>query len=243
MARAPYSSWRANRLGDRWLAFALGVVYLLHPTSQWLVWEFFHPDAVAIGPLLLAYWAARERRWKWFAFAAVVAAMCKEDVALVLVVFGLLIAWRGDRRIGVSFSLGSLAWYVIATRVVIPWQNGIGPFYDSFFGTLGTTPSGVAYNVVRHPGATWDVVRHKDRLEYLWHMLGPLAFVPLLSPSAFLIAVPMLAVDLLTAFPYAARRALPLFGPRAGRRRDRDGRRRGAAPDRALAALWSRCCW
>jgi uncharacterized membrane protein len=192
-----------DRLGDRWLAFALGAVYLLHPTSQWLVWEFFHPDAVAIGPLLFAYWAARERRWNWFAFAAVVAAMCKEDVALVLVVFGLLIAWRGDRRIGVSFSIGSLVWYVIATRVVIPWQNGIGPFYDSFFGSLGTTPSGVAYNVVRHPGATWDVVRHKDRLEYLWHMLGPLAFVPLLSPSTFLVAVPMLAVDLLTAFPYA----------------------------------------
>ena len=105
--------------------------------------------------------------------AALLAAMCKEDVALVLVVIGLLIAFRGDRRIGFGVSAGSLAWYVVATRVVIPWQNGIGPFYDSFFGTLGTTPSGVVYNVVRHPGAAWDVVRHRDRLEYLWHMLGP----------------------------------------------------------------------
>jgi uncharacterized membrane protein len=192
-----------DRLADRWPAAALGVVYLLHPTSQWLVWEFFHPDAVSIGPLLFAYWAARERRWKWFAFAAVLAAMCKEDVALVLVVIGLLIALRGDRRIGFGVSLCSLGWYVVATRVVIPWQNGIGPFYDSFFGTLGTTPSGVAYNVFRHPGAAWDVVRHHDRLEYLWRMLGPLAFVPLLSPSTFAIAVPMLAVDLLTSFPYA----------------------------------------
>ena len=34
-------------------------------------------------------------------------------------------------------------------------------------------------------------------------MLGPLAFVPLLSPSTFMIAAPMIAVDLLTAFPYA----------------------------------------
>lgn len=192
-----------DRLHDRWLALALGVVYLLHPTSQWLVWEFFHPDAVAIGPLLFAYWAARERRWGWFACAALLAAMCKEDVALVLVVIGLLIAFRGDRRIGLGVSAGSLAWYVVATRVVIPWQNGIGPFYDSFFGTLGTTPSGVAYNVVRHPGAAWDVVRHHDRVEYLWRMLGPLAFVPLLSPSTLMIAVPMLAVDLLTSFPYA----------------------------------------
>ena len=192
-----------DRLDDRWLACALGVVYLLHPTSQWLVWEFFHPDAVSIGPLLFAYWAARERRWQWFAVAAVLAAMCKEDVALVLVVIGLLIAFRGDRRIGLGVSAISLGWYVIATRVVIPWQNGIGPFYDSFFGTLGSTPTEVGFNVVRHPGATWDVLRHKDRANYLWNMLGPLAFVPLLSPSTFAIALPMLAVDLLTSFPYA----------------------------------------
>ena len=209
---------------------ALGVVYLLHPTSQWLVWEFFHPDAVSIGPLLFAYWASRERRWQWFAVAAVLAAMCKEDVALVLVIIGSADRARGDRRIGFGVSAGSLGWYVVATRVVIPWQNGIGPFYDSFFGTLGTTPSGVAYNVVRHPGAAWDVVRHKDRAEYLWHMLGPLAFVPLLSPSTFAIAVPMLAVDLLTSFPYA-RRALPLLGARARRGHDRDGRRRRATSD------------
>jgi uncharacterized membrane protein len=191
-----------DRLSDRWLAVALAVVYLLHPTSQWLVWEFFHPDAVSIGPLLFAYWASRERRWNWFAFAAVVALMCKEDVALVFVVIGLLVAWRGDRRIGLGVSAGSLAWYVVATRVVIPWQNGIGPFYDTFFGTLGNNPLQVAGNVVRHPMTTWNLVRQHDRLEYLWRMLAPVAFLPIISPSTFAIAFPMLAVNLLSSFPY-----------------------------------------
>lgn len=191
-----------DRIADRWLAAALGAVYLLHPTSQWLVWEFFHPDAVAIGPLLFAYWASRERRWGWFACAALIAAMCKEDVALVLVIIGLLVAWRGDRRIGFGVSAGSLAWYIVATRVIIPWQNGIGPFYDSFFGTLGTNPLQVAVNSVRHPGVTWDLLRQHDRLEYLWRMLGPVAFVPLISPSTLAIALPMLAVNLLSSFPY-----------------------------------------
>ena len=37
-------------------------VLLLNPTYQWLTWEFFHPDALAIAPLLFAYWAARDRR-------------------------------------------------------------------------------------------------------------------------------------------------------------------------------------
>jgi uncharacterized membrane protein len=191
-----------DRVADRWLAAALGVVYLLHPTSQWLVWEFFHPDAVAIGPLLFAYWAARERRWKWFAFAAIVALMCKEDVALVLLVIGLLIAFRGDRRIGFGVSAASVASYVVATRVVIPWQNGIGPFYDAFFGTLGTNPLQVGLHVARHPVTSWDLVSQADRTEYLRRMLVPVAFVPLLSPSSFAIAFPMLAVNLLSSFPY-----------------------------------------
>ncbi len=46
---------------DRWLAAALGTVLLLNPTYQWLTWEFFHPDALAVAPLLFAYWAARVR--------------------------------------------------------------------------------------------------------------------------------------------------------------------------------------
>ena len=58
-------------LRSRWCGVALAVALLLNPTYQWLMWEFFHPDAVAIGPLLFAYWAARQQRWGWFAVAAV----------------------------------------------------------------------------------------------------------------------------------------------------------------------------
>ena len=60
-------------LRSRWCGVALAVALLLNPTYQWLMWEFFHPDAVSIGPLLFAYWAARERRWGWFTVAALIA--------------------------------------------------------------------------------------------------------------------------------------------------------------------------
>ena len=41
-------------LRSRWCGVALAAALLLNPTYQWLMWEFFHPDAVAIGPLLFA---------------------------------------------------------------------------------------------------------------------------------------------------------------------------------------------
>jgi uncharacterized membrane protein len=191
-----------DRLNDRWLAVALGGVLLLNPTYQWLTWEFFHPDALAIAPLLFAYWAARTERWRWFVVFALVALACKEDVALALAVMGLLIAWRGRRKIGAIVFAVSVAWYVLATRVVIPLSNGIGPFYDTFFGGLGKSPTEVVGHVVTHPGEALDLATRGDRVSYYEMMFSPMAFVPLLALPVLLIAGPMLAVNVLSSFPY-----------------------------------------
>lgn len=189
-------------LGDRRLGLVLAAALLSNPTYQWLTWEFFHPDALAIGPLLFAYWAARQRRWGWFTVAAALAISCKEDVALSLVVVGVLVGLRGERRRGAVIAAVSALWFVVATRVVIPFFNGIGPFYDAFFGDLGHSPTEVARSVLTRPGDVLRMVSGRDRVGYLGRMFAPFAFVPLLAPRALLVAAPMLGINLLTEFPY-----------------------------------------
>jgi uncharacterized membrane protein len=241
-------------LRSRWCGVALAVALLLNPTYQWLMWEFFHPDAVAIGPLLFAYWAARERRWGWFTVAAVIALMCKEDVALAIVVLGLLVAFRlrGDRRhlavgfglvalgllipvvvrtsgdwkfapallfigagivialmpradwrIGTAIALVAGAWFILATQILIPRFNGVGRFYDAFFGPeLGETPSEIARNVASHPSLAIERMTEASRQTWYWRMLAPFALLPLVYLRALAIAAPMIAVNVLTAFPY-----------------------------------------
>jgi uncharacterized membrane protein len=241
-------------LRSRWCGVALAVALLLNPTYQWLMWEFFHPDAVSIGPLLFAYWAARERRWGWFTVAALIALSCKEDVALAVVVLGLLVAFRfrgdlrrillgvgaavvglflpailhtnadwvflltglfvlggaylaldrrDDWRIGVGVALLAGAWFVLATEILIPHFNGVGRFYDAFFGPeLGETPSAIAKNIARHPSLAFDRVTEESRTTWYWHMLAPFAALPLLGLRALAIAVPMITVNVLTLFPY-----------------------------------------
>jgi uncharacterized membrane protein len=289
-----------DALGSRWAGVGVAVALLLNPTYQWLVWEFFHPDAVSIAPLLFAYWAARQERWGWFTVAAVLALACKEDVALSILVLGLLIAfrfhasrprvtlglgtlavgvlvpiqaempvrigiamavigagiaialvWGGDDprwsaagltvaaigalvpipsgsnwklvaggvvalagaalaldrkpqwRKGVVAALLAGAWFVIATRVLIPIFNGVGPFYDSFFPPeLGSTPTDMVRNTVHHPSRAYDLVDEPTRVTWYWRMLAPWALLPLLHLRTFVIAAPMIAVDVLTAFPY-----------------------------------------
>ncbi len=241
-------------LRSRWCGVALAIALLLNPTYQWLMWEFFHPDAVAIGPLLFAYWAARERRWGWFTVAAVIALSCKEDVALAVVVLGLLVAFRlrrdqrrlafgfgsmvvgflvpvvigssgdwrfllaavfvvvglylvldrrDDWRIGTAIALLAGAWFLLATQILIPHFNGVGRFYDSFFGPeLGETPSEIAKNIAQHPSLAIDRIAESSRQTWYWRMLAPFALLPLIYLRAFAIALPMVAVNVLTLFPY-----------------------------------------
>ncbi|MGH9164818.1 MAG: DUF2079 domain-containing protein, partial [Acidimicrobiales bacterium] len=191
-----------DRLSARWPAVALGGALLLHPSYQFMAWEYFHPDTLAIAPLLFAYWAARHRRWGWFGLAVVLALACKEDVALAVVVLGLLVAWRGDRRRGLLISAGAAVWYLVSTRLLIPRANGIGPFYESYFGDFGSTTAEVVRNVATHPGRAWSVATRDNRLDYYRMMLAPTAFLAVVGLPGLLVAGPMLAVNALSSFPY-----------------------------------------
>jgi uncharacterized membrane protein len=189
-------------LKSRWAALALGAALLLNPTYQWLTWEFFHPDAFGIGPLLFAYWAARTKRWNWFTVAAILAVLCKEDFALAIAVLGVIVVLRGDRQRGLIVAAASTAYFFFATRVLIPVENGIGPFYDTFFGKLGTSPTQVVFNSVRHPTESWKLASAGDRKSWYWKMLAPWAFVPLFDLRILAIALPTILVNILSSFPY-----------------------------------------
>ena len=191
-----------DRIGDRWLGVALASVLLLHPTYQYLTWEYFHPDALAIAPLLFAYWAARAKRWGWFTVSAVLAVACKEDVALSLAVLGGLMFFWGNRRAGAITAIASVVWFALVTKWILPSMNGITAFYDSFFGEFGNSPTEVVRTVLTKPGMAYDTATLPDRMNYYRMMFAPVAFLPLAAPSTLLIAGPMLAINILSTFPY-----------------------------------------
>jgi len=191
-----------DRLGGRWTGVAIAAVLLFNPTYQFLTWEYFHPDALAMAPLLFAYWAARSHRWSWFWVSAGLTLACKEDAALAVVVLGILIAVRGHRRIGGLTILVSTAWYLLATRAIIPAFTGLPPFYESFFPQFGATGVGAARGVVTHPGTTLKIALGEDRLSYLRTMLAPFGLLPLFALPSFFIAGPMLLVNLLNVLPF-----------------------------------------
>ncbi|MGH9279481.1 MAG: DUF2079 domain-containing protein, partial [Acidimicrobiales bacterium] len=71
------------------------------------------------------------------------------------------------------------------------------------FGDLGNSFGEVLKNSIIRPNKTLDLATRPDRLEYYTMMFTPVAFLPFASVSTLLIALPMIAVNVLTTFPYA----------------------------------------
>ena len=179
------------------LTFAL--LYLANPSLQFMAWETFHPDGMAILPLLFAWLFLLERRWKAFAVAAACAVLWKEDVALAIAAMGLftVLFVRGHRVKGVITIVLAALYFQFINKVFLGHFNGNAAFYNTWFGALGDSPPKIAYNMVRHPDIVINALRDRYAAEYAWKMLTPFAWLPVLSPGVLMIGVPQFLANTL----------------------------------------------
>src|SRR3954453_20901742 len=100
LAAVPIFLLARDKLSSAWLAVALAGAYLLHPSLQFMAWELFHPEPMAMAGLFWGWWFAYRQRWSWYAVALVYAVCWKEDVALAAIVIGLVLLLRKEWKPG-----------------------------------------------------------------------------------------------------------------------------------------------
>jgi uncharacterized membrane protein len=205
-----------DRLQSAWSALAIAVAYLLYPSIEWVNWWHFHPDALAVTPLLFAYWFAGRGRWRAYAVALVFVLFAKEDAAMVVVVLGLLVAVRWNRRVGLATVVAGAAWFGLCLWVILPFATGWrGPFYQQLFPMFGSSVGEIAWNLVRHPGRWAHLLTDPARSLYLRQLFLPVALLPFASfagLATLLIGAPALLINLASSqastydihFQYAA---------------------------------------
>jgi uncharacterized membrane protein len=194
--------WLARKhLGGERVALAFALAYLVYPPTQWLTLNEFHPVALACPLLLFAIWFLDEGRLVPFALCAAVAAVTKEEVALVVAGLGIWYALAHGRRwTGAAVTVAGIAVALVAIEVVIPHFNRAGT--SSFFtrySEVGSTPGGIVHTAVTDP---WKIVTTAltDRgLGYIARLVLPLALLVVLAPLALIAAIPELALNLLSA--------------------------------------------
>ena len=121
----------------------------------------------------------------------------KEDIAIAVAVLGIILAFRGERRIGL-WTLGlAVVWFVVAYGIVMPHLNGGTNHAGTFYGELGDSPTDIARTMLTEPDVVIDRLTNNDALGYARDLLAPFGFLPLLSPLV-LIGVPQFFANVLT---------------------------------------------
>jgi uncharacterized membrane protein len=198
----PYASAR--------LANGLGYVTLLYPPLLALGFDEFH-ELGLFTPLVLATFLAADRaRWLRFALCAALAIGLREDAALTLIFFGIVLFGvarsRRSRALawaGAGLALASTAALAGYFGLIVPRLGGWVPshFYSYPF---ADGPVALIIAPLTHPLEFVRAIFTFGRLTYVLESLVPLAFLPLLSRWA-LMALPGGAIVLLANSGYVWR--------------------------------------
>jgi uncharacterized membrane protein len=192
----------ARHLGHPAAGLAVAVAYLAYPGAQWAITWQFHPEAIAAGLLALAVLAADRRDHRTMAVLLALAALCGEEVGLVVAGFGALLVVGGRRTVGWRTVGAGLAWFLVATFVLIPVVNGRETrLFEAGYGITGGGPRGLLAGLPAMAGHALQTGLANDGLAYLLLVFVPLLGLPLLAPRWLWPVAPPLLLNLAAVQP------------------------------------------
>lgn len=179
---------------NRPLIFAFIISYLLSRPLRGVGLSDFHPECFILCALFWMYYFLLRKKNLWLWLMVLILLLSKEDNAFLLSGMGVFAFFLPKRRLlGISlFALG-IAWWVIATKLLIPHFNPLHQ-YDY----MSRLPFGLTYAdnikaIAQNPAGLFALLFEKAKVSYLLKLFGPLLLLPLLSPSHYiLIAIPIL---------------------------------------------------
>jgi uncharacterized membrane protein len=181
---------------------AVAIAYLAYPGVQWAITWQFHPEAIAAGLLALAVLAADGRHHRTMAVLLALAALCGEEVGLVVAGFGALLVAGGRRALGWRTVAAGLGWFLVATYVLIPAVNGRQTLlFEAVYGLTGSGPRALLTGLPTMAGHALQTGLANDGIGYLLLVFVPLLGLPLLAPRWLWPVAPPLLLNLAAVQP------------------------------------------
>lgn len=191
-------------LRNAWLALTFVVAYLLFPTLEGMNLYEFHPVSLATPLLLFAFLFAWRRQYLPFVICCLAAMGTKEEIGLVVALFGVYVALvNGARKLGLAMAIAGVFWPLFVTLVVEHHyrQPGALSYVQTRYGYLCGGPDargkvhchglrGPLHTLVHDPAAPFRVLFTWPKLDYLARLLSPTGFIALLAPLALLLGAP-----------------------------------------------------
>lgn len=183
-------------------AIALAAAYLLYPLVFNINLFDFHPEVMALPVFLAVVLAARRYCIGWFCVGTIFILGCRDALSLTVAAMGLwLLVFEKKRLYGAIALFAGVAWFLVATKLIIPSFIGTGPMAVARYPDLGNSLPEIILNLFLKPGLVLSKVFTLPNLEYVCLLLSPVIWG--LSPqhlTPLVSAVPTLAINLLTDY-------------------------------------------
>lgn len=194
--------WLARlRLRNAWAAIPFALLYLLDPTQQFSVNFDFHAVTLTTALLLFAIYFLYVRKTFWFFVFVVLCLACKEEIAGVIVMVGLWTLLLQRRwRVGLGLIALAFCWTGVGV-LIVHYSSPLGySLLASRYSYLGKGPVQIALNILTHPVQIFkDHVLEPYHMLYLRKLLAPTGYLPLLAPWVLALAIPTLALNMLSS--------------------------------------------
>lgn len=194
--------WYASRQVGAEAAVMFVAIYLLFPALEGANLFDFHGVTLAPFFLLLAWHYLNEQQDRPFLVAALLAAMTKEEIGLIIGMMGLYALLIQRRRFGLLPFCAGVGWFLLILEVISPAFNQAGQHeFIGFYSQWGNSGLEVAFYLLTHPLEVLQWLSTPERLTYLRDLLTPTLGISLLAPHVLLMALPSFAVNLLSSYP------------------------------------------
>lgn len=190
-------------------SFSLSLSYLLYPALLYANLYDFHAVTLSTTFLLGTYYFFMKKKYLYFVCFALLAALTKEEIWLIISFFGIGIILKevyknklkSDlKKIifgSIMFSICIFIFYALIWKIIPSFRGGTH-FALTYYSDFGGSATGILTNIFLDPVKTFVTVFKIANIRYLVNLLSPVGFLSLASPITLVFALPDLGINLLS---------------------------------------------
>lgn len=189
----------ASILKNKGSALLFSLAYLLNPSVQHANLYDFHAVTFATTFLLASYYYLFGKRYFLFMGFLFLAALTKEQVWLIALLFGCYLFLRSKRIMGTTLIVcAAFVFYYLVWHAIPAARGGGDHFALAYYSEFGSSPWEILLSTIASPLKTLGIILQQNRLHYLYQLLLPLGFLPILHLQSLVFALPDLALNFLS---------------------------------------------
>jgi len=195
----------AKRKLSNKLALFIILIYFLYPPIGFINLFETHFDVYALLFLSFALFFFEMNRFRSFILFIFLASACKENVSLIVLMFGFyaLIKRKDLKWVLFPFLFG-LFWFILSIKFVIPYfshnsnleQNNY--LFSVYYKHLGNNFFEIAKTIILHPIRVIQFIFIPRKIIYILSIFLPSCFIGFLAPSVLIMSLPVFLQNLLS---------------------------------------------